>query len=180
MASLSDLSPEIVLEILNYVEPFDLHSFTYVSKNLYTLAKDRLAEHRKLLRKQPAKLIEKYYYSNVASLTLLIIKHPRFAHYVKHLELQQFGMDTPSKFTILAPAVLALFKQKFQVLTGVGSDHPLLEHFDQKLVETMLVLLVLLLPRLKTLNLRQSRLGPGSPNLLPLLILPWQRSLSRL
>ena len=90
MTGFSDLSNELVLEILKHVAPRDLVSACTITKSIFLLAGPILEEHRRL--KQQLSSIQ--FPSNeshhrrdkvLSELFLMILAKPRLAHYVRRL-----------------------------------------------------------------------------------------------
>lgn len=88
MARFSDLSNELVLEILQHVAPCDLDSACTITKSIYLLAAPILVEHRRLNQHLSSINYLGDQDHPLANLLLLILAKPRNAHYVRSLTME--------------------------------------------------------------------------------------------
>ena len=97
MASFSSLPPETILNILDYVEPGDLDSFSLISKDVHALAQGHRAEHRFYQSVLPSTLTFYGAYMNdkhelwAVDLLHAVLEDYRVAHYIRHLRIEGVG-----------------------------------------------------------------------------------------
>lgn len=168
MARFSDLSNELVLEILQHVAPCDLVSACTITKSISLLAAPILAEHRRLNQHLSS---FNYFFDEdhaLAKLLFLILAKPRSAHYVRSLTMQCWasgwgdtveGFDSPasvqSRMYQYEPKDLQLLRTAVETSEMISADEvgEWLQTIQEGTENPILALLLLQLPNLSRLEI---------------------------
>ena len=161
MAGFSDLSNELVLQILHLVPPRDLVSACLITKGIYLLAEEILKEHRQFTQQFSFLSFVGPDVRPLAKLLVDVLAHPVAGHYVRSLRLDcwYIWLDEPElefmfldyKSHDLENSTTAI---KNSEIFDTDEENGWLQAIQDGFHDAILALLLLHLPNLDSLEIR--------------------------
>lgn len=167
MASFSDLSNELVLEIINHVLPDDLESFTSTCKTIWIMAKEKLRIHRHL-KQRYSRLRCSYGSDSLSDILDDVIVDYRTVFYIKELTVDLWysawhdpedsdmeDWDTKDLHLPYPEHQMVRMRQAASELVPQAHSREWIQEIEKGDQGPVFGLLLLLLPNLSTLRIKR-------------------------